>query len=312
MLAARVGHGRDRRATVSLPVAGWYPDPYRPGQIRLWDGGKWTPYAAGVPVGSGYAPAPDVWRRLDRQMAGMRAQSDAPWGVRPILMPIVAFVAVVGSGLLLTHLWTPRGPFHYTVSLLLTVAGYAVMAAAVWYAGRPIARRYGGWAATFGWARPTLRDAVPVGPWLLANMAARLIVGVVVLTAVPGWRHVHASNVNLNGRPASVVVEAILVVVLIAPPIEELMFRGLILRTLMRRLRFWPAAISSSLLFGLFHTYELATLAGVVLLGLSTAVFGLGQCLLVRRHVRLNAAIAVHSLSNLVAALLSLVVLAHT
>ena len=86
----------------------------------------------------------------------------------------------------------------------------------------------------------------------------------------------------------------------------------MILRTVMRRHGFWPAAIASSLLFGLFHTYQLDTLAGAALLGVSTAIFGLGQCMLVRRHVRLTGAIGVHSLNNVVAALLTLVVLTHS
>jgi membrane protease YdiL (CAAX protease family) len=175
-----------------------------------------------------------------------------------------------------------------------------VIGAAVWCARRPIARRHGGWAATFGWSRPTAADAGPVGPWLLASMAARLIAGEILVSAVPAWRHASAANVNLHGRPSSVIIEALIVVAIIAPPIEELWFRGLILRTLMRRYPFWPAAIACSLMFGLFHTYRLDTLAGAALLGISTAVFGLGRCLLVRRHVRLNAAIGVRSLNNFV------------
>jgi membrane protease YdiL (CAAX protease family) len=152
---------------------------------------------------------------------------------------------------------------------------------------------------------------VPVVPWLLANMAARLIAGNIVVQAVPAWRHASASTVNLHGRPTSVIIEALIVVAIIAPPIEELWFRGLILRTLMRRYPFWPAAITCSLMFGLFHTYQLDTLAGAALLGISTAVFGLGQCMLVRRHVRLNTAIGVHMLNNFVVALLTLGVLTH-
>jgi membrane protease YdiL (CAAX protease family) len=86
----------------------------------------------------------------------------------------------------------------------------------------------------------------------------------------------------------------------------------LILRTLMRRYPFWPAAITSVLMFGLFHTYQLDTLAGAALLGVSTAQFGLGQCILVRGHVGLNPAIGVHSPSNFTVALLTLVVLTHS
>ena len=48
------------------------------------------------------------------------------------------------------------------------------------------------------------------------------------------------------------------IVVLIAPVVEETMFRGLMLRTLMRRWGFWPAALASSAIFALFHTYEVA------------------------------------------------------
>lgn len=301
---------------MSLPAAGWYPDPYRQAQFRFWDGTKWTPYAAGPPVAYGYAPGPppprNVWRRLDERVAAMRAESTVPWGMRPILIPTLAFLAVVVGGGLLIALWGPTGSSRDTAGVVLAVAGYAAIGAALWHAGRPIARRHGGWAATFGWSRPTARDALPVMPWFLANMAARLIAGDIVLWAVPAWQHANASNVNLHGRPTSVVIETLIVVAVIAPPIEELMFRGLFLRTLMRRYPFWPAAIVSSLMFGLFHTYELDTLAGAALLGVSTAVFGLGQCLLVRRHVRLNAAIGVHSLSNFVVALLTLVVLTHS
>jgi uncharacterized protein len=257
---------------VSLPVAGWYPDPYGP----------------------------------------TRAESAVPWGMRPILIPTLAFLAVVVTGGLLAALWNSTGASRASAGLLLAVVGYAVIAAAVWYAGRPIARRHGGWAATFGWSRPTAADAVPVVPWLLANMAARLIAGDILVSAVPAWRHASASNVNLHGRPTSAIIEALIVVAIIAPPIEELWFRGLILRTLMRRYPFWPAAIACSLMFGLFHTYQLDTLAGAALLGISTALFGLGQCMLVRRHVRLNAAIGVHSLNNFTVALLTLVVLTHS
>lgn len=58
------------------------------------------------------------------------------------------------------------------------------------------------------------------------------------------------------------------------------MFRGLMLRTFMRRYPFWSAAIASSLMFCLFHTCDLDSLAGAAQLGVSTAVLGLGQSLL--------------------------------
>lgn len=298
---------------MSLPPAGWYPDPYGQAPLRFWDGTGWTPHAAGPPAGYGYGPPPrNIWRRLDERVAAMRAESPAPWGMRPILIPMLTFFAVVVAGGLLAALWSPSGQSRATVGLLLGVAGYAVLGAAIRYAGQPIARRHGGWAAAFGWTRPHAHDARPVVPWFLANIGARLIAGVIVALAVPAWRNASGSNVNLHGRSTGVIIATLIVVAVIAPPIEELWFRGLILRTLMRRLSFWPAAVAASLMFGLFHTYELDTLAGAAQLGISTAVFGLGQCMAVRRHVTLNAAIGVHALNNVVAALLTLVVLTHS
>jgi uncharacterized protein len=51
-----------------------------------------------------------------------------------------------------------------------------------------------------------------------------------------------------------------------APAVEELMFRGLLLRALMTRFGFWPAAIVSTGIFAAVHTYEVNTLVGAVTL----------------------------------------------
>lgn len=313
---------------LTLPVAGWYPDPFQGGQWRFWDGTRWTPHAARPAVAPGYVPASrpraagpgapvaaprgEAWRRLDERVAAMHVESAAPWGVRPILVPMLAFVAVVVAGSLLAARGDPGGQSRAAVGILFGVAGYAVIGVAIWYAGAPIARRHGGWGAAFGWSRPTAGDARAVLPWFLANMTARLIAGALVVRAVPAWRHANASNVNLHGHPTGVILGTLLVVGVIAPPIEELWFRGLILRTLMRRFSFWPSAIASSLMFGLLHTYQLDTLAGAAQLGVSLAVFGLGQCLLVRRQARLNTAIGAHSVTNFLGALLSLAVVAQS
>jgi uncharacterized protein len=308
--------GNARVPPPGLPVAYGYAPMAPPPGPPVASGHAPAPSPPAAPVGYRHAPVVrsprNVWCRLDERVAAMRTESAMPWGMRPILIPTLAFLAVIVGGGLLAALWNPTGPSRASAGLLLAVLAYAVIGAAVWYAGRPIARRHGGWAATFGWSRPTPADAVPVVPWLLANMAARLIAGDIIVRTVPAWRHARASNVNLHGRPTSVIIEALIVVAIIAPPIEELWFRGVILRTLMHRYPFWPAAIACSLMFGLFHTYQLDTLAGAALLGVSTAVFGLGQCLLVRRHVGLNTAIGVHSLNNFVVALLTLVVLTHS
>jgi membrane protease YdiL (CAAX protease family) len=70
------------------------------------------------------------------------------------------------------------------------------------------------------------------------------------------------------------------------------------LRTLMRRWGFWPAALASSAIFALFHTYEVSTLAGAITLAGVVFTLGLTNCLLVRWSGRLAAGIMNHMIFN--------------
>jgi membrane protease YdiL (CAAX protease family) len=73
------------------------------------------------------------------------------------------------------------------------------------------------------------------------------------------------------------VVLLVLVVVVLAPIIEELFFRGLLLRSLERRVGRWGALIISSLVFGAVHLQALQFLALTVIglvLGWLTQHFG--------------------------------------
>jgi len=81
---------------------------------------------------------------------------------------------------------------------------------------------------------------------------------------------------------------------------EEIAFRGLMLRAMMRRLGYWPAAGLSSLVFALLHAPAVPDLQSAIVLVLVIYVFGLLQCQLVRRRVRLAPAAGVHASINLV------------
>lgn len=246
-------------------------------------------------------PAGRLGWRLDEQMAVLRARSPQPWGAGVAGWPLAASVVLlVGTWALAT-----RGGAGPVVGTLLSLGFYAVLVVVVVAVGRPVARRGGGWSATFGWSRPGWRDLAWVVPVLVAGGVARAAVVTLVVTAVPAWRDAQPSNVDLAGQPPSVVAVVAVLAVGVAPPVEELVFRGLVLRSLLRRTGFWPAALASSVLFGLFHTYQVPTLDGAVLLGVNLTVFGLVQCLLVRRTGRLAPAVAVHAASNALAVALS-------
>lgn len=81
--------------------------------------------------------------------------------------------------------------------------------------------------------------------------------------------------------------------VVIAPVIEEIMFRGIMFTAIARRWPVWLAAIGSSLAFAYLH--------GQVNVGIYTFVLGLLLCWLYRRSRSIIPGIALHFLNNLVA-----------
>lgn len=83
-------------------------------------------------------------------------------------------------------------------------------------------------------------------------------------------------------------VRQLFLAVLVAPVLEELVFRGFLYRAWERQWGWVPAMLLTSVLFGLYHSYFLSAFVGSIIF----------VCLL-RRTGTLWAPIAVHSASNL-------------
>lgn len=129
-------------------------------------------------------------------------------------------------------------------------------------------------------------------------MGLRLVVLIVANGATHGKAARQASNLPYRHLSAAALVVLGVAVVGCAPICEEFMFRGVILRSFMQRLSFWPAAVLSSLLFGAFHAYEVSTAAGAVTLTLATGTLGLVNCVLVRLTDNLVPGILTHAVTN--------------
>ncbi len=84
-----------------------------------------------------------------------------------------------------------------------------------------------------------------------------------------------------------------IMLVLIAPLAEELIFRGFIFKALRERITFWPATIIVSILFGIAH--------GQWNVGIDTFVLSVFLCGLREYSGSLWASILLHSLKNLLA-----------
>jgi membrane protease YdiL (CAAX protease family) len=260
----------------------------------------------------GTRPAPLLIERtvLDQQVALARDADPRPWGVISWLGPLLTLAAIIAAGQLVIAAAARRGGLPAAVGIGMTAAAEGLMLVALLAFGRRIAARGGGWRTALGLDRIRAGDWAPWGLGLGFMWAGRTVVGLLANALSEGRATAEASNLHV-GRPGPAeVVGLVLIVVLLAPVTEELMFRGLLLRSFMHRLSFWPAASISTVLFAVFHVYEVRTALGAITLACSVGVIGLGNCYLVRITGRLTPGIMVHASFNAVGLAIA-VLLAH-
>lgn len=234
-------------------------------------------------------PAP-----LDVRMAEIRDDPGRTWGPRDAGLAVLAVpVVLLLVGTLLAAVGLP-------IEAAATGSSAAVAGAAV-LVGRRAAAQSGGWERALGLDAPAWSDVGRIVRWTVAVLLIRTVVVALLVQAVPALSDAEGNTEVLEDlSPAGLLVFAVLAVA-VAPVLEELLFRGLVLRGLMLRMGFWPAAAVSSLVFGLLHATG-ADASGLLVVA-STAGLGLALCLLTRRTGRLGPAIGVHALHNAVAVL---------
>ena len=230
-------------------------------------------------------------RPLDDRVREIRHQPGRTWGLPDALLALsaVPLVAAAVAGLVAAGLDLPE-------PVALVVASLALCGLAVVVGRRP-ARQSGGWSGALGLDLPEWQDSGRVLGWTLLLVLAQGAL-VSVLLAVPALRGVEPeSNVAfLEGQSLLVLLVLAVLTVTVAPVVEEALFRGVVLRGLMLRMSFWPAALLSSVAFAVLHVQSvgLASLFTVAAIG----TLGLGLCLLARRTGRLGPSIGVHALYN--------------
>jgi uncharacterized protein len=175
------------------------------------------------------------------------------------------------------------------VSALLQVPLWVGLGGAPWVASK--LKGTGSLARDFGLRLEALD--VPVG--LAIGMATQLLlVPIIYLPLLPliGDRDISEEARQLTDRaqdPLGIVM-LVLIVVIAAPVVEELFYRGLLMRSLERRTsRGWSLAISS-VVFGLVH-FQLLQLPALI-------AFGFVAGILAQRTGRLGPAITAHVAFN--------------
>lgn len=258
-----------------------------------WNGQTWIPVTNALHSSA----AADL---LDEAVDATRESVNAHWGVAAVLaVGWIAFVEAMNSLLVATGVRLHLGE----VGASLLAIGLELSLAVVVIVALRFARIPGGWRQALGLGRFVRRDFGTIALWSVIQFAMRIAAISLLIEMIHGSSRDFVPNNPLYHATYDLYITIVLfvVVVVLAPFVEELVFRGLVLRALMRRFGFAIAAIVSSALFGLAHAHEEPTLIGATIITVMMFTFGLLQCFLVRRTGRLVPAIGVHMTLNGVA-----------
>ena len=257
------------------PPAGWYHDPYGYPVVRYFDGRQWTPHTAPA-----FEPAKD--RGADP--------------VLPLQVAVGAVVVLIGSLIASRYLLEYLVRFEWPIAvyaLIGTTVGYGpsvwwcVYASRRWGTGRPVADLglHFRWSDA-GWGPLT---------WLAAlgcEIAVLVVIEIVDIPLVGNTEGIGELDLD-----RTYVISLLITAVVAAPFVEEMVFRGLMLRGLRSRLGAVAAVGVQGGLFGLAHVDPVRGTGNIGLVLVLAAVgvaFG-GAAYLLRR---IGPTIIAHAIFN--------------
>ena len=233
------------------------------------------------------------------------ASAPVRWGWPDVFLGLGAFVLSVLLGtvvLLLLRIDISNVDAVGLFSFASAVLSYAAITAVVVVAARR--KGLGSLEADFGLRFRPVDIALGLG----IGVAAKLVSVVLAVVAVSVTGHAPESgNFELSTSPLWIVLNGILVAAVIAPFVEELFFRGLVLRAANNRVlrrggttaRAVITAIwASSLSFAVLHLYQSPDVTLLIILGGSTLFLGLVNGRVTLATGRLGAAIIAHAFFN--------------
>jgi membrane protease YdiL (CAAX protease family) len=165
-----------------------------------------------------------------------------------------------------------------------------------------------GWWRVVGWPAPGERvreAAVGVGLGIVSQVGVTVLAALAafILAALAGTSvEVPPQVRSLTGWEAAALV---VYAVIVAPPTEELIFRGLLFHSVADRHGFWAGAAASALPFGFIHVIPGAAL-GVGVLVFTMMITGVFWAWIHRRRQNLLVNIVIHATFNALGVLVTL------
>jgi membrane protease YdiL (CAAX protease family) len=243
--------------------------------VRYFDGRRWTEHTAAV------APAPTVAPRVLPLVVATGAV-------------VVLTISLIVSRVLLEHIVRYGWPI-VVYTAISVIAGYGP---SVWWC----------WYATGRWGSGSRLDDVGLRPrwsdlgwgpvvWMAAIVTEVAVVVIVKALHIPLLGN--TEGIGEGDLDRTYVIALLVTAVVAAPLVEEVVFRGLVLRGFLSRMGPVPAIAAQGSLFGLAHV-DPARGAGnvglVLVLGAVGVVFG-GAAYLLRRT---SPTVLAHAIFNAV------------
>jgi CAAX protease family protein len=272
-------------APPSSAQAGWYPDPYGHAWARYFDGHRWTDHVSVTPVG----PA---------------ARDEHP--VLPLFPVLGAVVVLAGSLIANRALIDATLDERWNVFVYMAISvvvGYGP--SVVWFLF--VSRRWGTGHPRTDFGVRFRRSDLGWAPliWLSTALGVGVVVRLIDLLGVPYRSNLDAQLATHRDRTE--ILAFAVAAVLFAPIIEEIIFRGLMLRGLLSTMTPLPAIAVQASVFGVAHAQPAFGRENIgLVIALTTVGVGFGiACYLLRRigpviiaHAMFNAAAVVYLLVN--------------
>lgn len=269
-------------------MPGWYRDPWGGAALRWWDGEAWT---AGVSH-TGLDAPPEV----------ARVEDDPSFDRRSIKVAIAAYL-LAGVAAAILGLAVAAVTESDVVFIVTAQSGlYGTMLVACRYASRT--HGTGSWRTDFGLRFRAPDFVTGIGVFVAATVVANAIASVVAADA--DLQGSSTDSLFDTGPSLTLRVIVVLTAVIAAPYVEEVFFRGLLLRSLASRLRPIAANIVQAVLFAIAHVdptagwHNVDTVVRIFVLGMA---FGY----IAQEKRRLGPGIAAHFVTNTVAVVVNLV-----